>query len=265
MSSPRQEKGCPRRPRPHPRSRQAFARMTFLRAAAATALFAAAITTNTGSTRWFRLVDAASTTGCTATTTSGASGVPVRTPLVFRVEGSRDDPEFERACGVVKGLADLYGEERYVLHAVVPEDPGDTLQQQQHSPARRRRSWLPGWLCGSSSRESPRSTLSSPSLSPEPTSPPNREGKSHRRAVLCSISIPPAAAVAAAAAAIDETQQQQNGPTIGKYPTVGDDGIDGVDTSVTIGGVEELLEFVRSSILAGPRPFSFAFHEQSLR
>lgn len=38
-----------------------------------------------------------------------------------------------------------------------------------------------------------------------------------------------------------------------------------VDTSVAIGGVEELLEFVRSSVLAGPRPFSFAFHEQSLR
>lgn len=37
------------------------------------------------------------------------------------------------------------------------------------------------------------------------------------------------------------------------------------DTSVAIGGVEELLEFVRSHVLAGPRPFSFAFHEQSLR
>lgn len=38
-----------------------------------------------------------------------------------------------------------------------------------------------------------------------------------------------------------------------------------VDTSVAIGGVEDLLEFVRSSVLSGPRPFSFAFHERSLR
>lgn len=45
----------------------------------------------------------------------------------------------------------------------------------------------------------------------------------------------------------------------------GDSDVGVVDTSVAIGGVEELLEFVRSSVLAGPRPFSFAFHEQSLR
>lgn len=38
--------------------------------------------------------------------------------MVFRVEGSRDDPEFVRACGVVKGLEDLYGKERYLLHPV---------------------------------------------------------------------------------------------------------------------------------------------------
>ena len=31
------------------------------------------------------------------------------------VEGSRDDPEFVRACGVVKGLEDLYGKDRYLL------------------------------------------------------------------------------------------------------------------------------------------------------
>lgn len=34
------------------------------------------------------------------------------------MEGSRDDPEFVRACGVVKGLEDLYGRDRYVLHPV---------------------------------------------------------------------------------------------------------------------------------------------------
>lgn len=38
--------------------------------------------------------------------------------MVFRVEGSRDDPEFVRACGVVKGLEDLYGKDRYLLHPV---------------------------------------------------------------------------------------------------------------------------------------------------
>ena len=38
--------------------------------------------------------------------------------MVFRVEGSRDDPEFARACRVVKGLEDLYGKERYRLHPV---------------------------------------------------------------------------------------------------------------------------------------------------
>lgn len=37
------------------------------------------------------------------------------------------------------------------------------------------------------------------------------------------------------------------------------------DTAVRIGGVEDLLEFVRDSLLAGPRPFSLAFHEQGLR
>ena len=41
-----------------------------------------------------------------------------RVPLVFRVEGSRKDPEFIRACGVVKGLEELYGKDRYTLHSV---------------------------------------------------------------------------------------------------------------------------------------------------
>lgn len=41
-----------------------------------------------------------------------------RAVLVFRVEGARSDPEFVRACGVVQGLEDLYGEERYKLQAV---------------------------------------------------------------------------------------------------------------------------------------------------
>lgn len=47
------------------------------------------------------------------------AAVPVaRAPLVFRVEGSRHDPDFSRACGVVKGLEDLYGKDRYTLHSV---------------------------------------------------------------------------------------------------------------------------------------------------
>lgn len=50
----------------------------------------------------------------------GSTGaVPAaRTPLVFRVEGSRHDPDFFRACGVIKGLEDLYGKDRYTLHSV---------------------------------------------------------------------------------------------------------------------------------------------------
>lgn len=197
---------------------------------------------------------------------------------MFRVEGSRGDPEFERACGVVKGLENLYGDDRYILHAV-PQEPGDdTLQQQhqqreqqQHSPKGRRRSWLPLWLCGSSSRASSRSTTSS-ALSSEPAPPPHCEGKSRPRAVLCSIDVSPAAAAVAAGNKVQQQQQDDdrtNGeyPRVGKDPAFGDDGVgvDVEDTSVTIGGVEELLEFVRSSVLAGPRPFSFAVHEQSLR
>lgn len=41
-----------------------------------------------------------------------------RSALVFRVEGSRNDPEYVRACGMVKGLEDLYGKERYELQSV---------------------------------------------------------------------------------------------------------------------------------------------------
>lgn len=43
------------------------------------------------------------------------AAVPNRQTLLFRVEGSRKDPEFGQACGVVKGLEDLYGTERYRL------------------------------------------------------------------------------------------------------------------------------------------------------
>lgn len=38
-----------------------------------------------------------------------------------------------------------------------------------------------------------------------------------------------------------------------------------IEDTVAIGGVEDLLEFVRSSVLAGPRPLSIGFHKRSLR
>lgn len=38
-----------------------------------------------------------------------------------------------------------------------------------------------------------------------------------------------------------------------------------IDPSIAIGGVDDLMDFVRDSVLAGPRPFSFGFHEKSLR
>lgn len=47
-----------------------------------------------------------------------APGIGGRSPLVFRVQGSGCDPEYSRACGVVRGLEDLYGKERYRLHQV---------------------------------------------------------------------------------------------------------------------------------------------------
>ena len=77
------------------------------------------------------------------------------------------------------------------------------------------------------------------------------------RGVLCSIDRPPV---------LGETQGGVSGAggggaLGGKDFSVGAT----VDTSVAIGGVEDLLEFVRSSVLAGPRPSSFAFHERSLR
>lgn len=50
--------------------------------------------------------------------TTGTTGVPSRQALVFRIEGSSGDPEYSRACEVVKGLEDLYGRERYRLHQV---------------------------------------------------------------------------------------------------------------------------------------------------
>lgn len=73
-------------------------------------------------------------------------------------------------------------------------------------------------------------------------------------AVLCSIDRAPAPVETDAA---HDTTVHEGVTVRVKEPAV--------DTSVAIGGVEELLEFVRSSVLAGPRPFSFAFHERSLR
>lgn len=72
--------------------------------------------------------------------------------------------------------------------------------------------------------------------------------------MLCSIDLAPAASGQVRRGDGDAAGSSMVGP---KYPAG--------DTAVAIGGVDELLEFVRSSVLAGPRPFSFAFHEQALR
>lgn len=64
---------------------------------------------------------AATATGVVATTGAGGGGAAtqsMRPVIVFRVEGSRADPEYGRACGVVKGLEELYGKERYRLREV---------------------------------------------------------------------------------------------------------------------------------------------------
>ena len=79
----------------------------------------------------------------------------------------------------------------------------------------------------------------------------DRKPEKHR-GVLCSIDRPP----------VDRETQDDISGTGGVALKEEDPS---VDTSVAIGGVEDLLEFVRSSVLAGPRPFSFAFHERSLR
>ncbi|CAN0498228.1 unnamed protein product, partial [Ectocarpus sp. 12 AP-2014] len=72
-----------------------------------------------------------------------------------------------------------------------------------------------------------------------------------RSAVLCSIDL---------AEADDKTQAQ--GPAAGGHLSPAEESPAAVaDTGVAIGGVDELLEFVRTSVLAGPRPFSFAFHQ----
>lgn len=52
-------------------------------------------------------------------TAGGGAGSDNRPALVFRVEGSGSDPDFRRACEVVKALQHLYGSERYGLHQVV--------------------------------------------------------------------------------------------------------------------------------------------------
>eukprot|EP00904_Undaria_pinnatifida_P007514 jgi/Undpi1/3893/HiC_scaffold_16.g07261.m1 len=153
-----------------------------------------------------------------------------RVPLVFRVEGSRKDPEFIRACGVVKGLEELYGKDRYTLHSI------ETEVTAQPCPRTLRR-WIPCW-----------SSAKKKKLDLKPAV---------HRGVLCSIDRPPV---------LGETQGGVSGAG-GGGALGGEDFSVGatVDTSVAIGGVEDLLEFVRSSVLAGPRPSSFAFHERSLR
>ncbi|CAM9214177.1 unnamed protein product [Ectocarpus fasciculatus] len=220
-------------PRPTRRPRQAAARVTFLQAIAATVALATA-----ASTRWLLLAEA---------TATGPAGARRGGALVFRVEGRPDDPEFARACGVVRGLEDLYGKERYLLQPVPVEDGGSShgQEQRQHSP-RRRKPWIPRWFGGSAGRRK-----KSPPGGPAGETAP-------RSAVLCSIDLAPAN---------DETQaQQRQGPAArGRLSAAGESSAVVADTRVAIGGVDELLEFVRSSVLAGPRPFSFAFHEQSLR
>lgn len=146
------------------------------------------------------------------------------------------------------------------------EDAGSSEHQQrrhQQRPPRRRVPWIPRWLCGS-----PRARRAQP--------PPDSESKLPPRPVLCSINLAPVAAAAAAGAASaaggkPPRAPQRWGPFRRRAKRSAGGGVasapaaDAPDTRVTIGGVEELLEFVRSSVLAGPRPFSFAFHEQSLR
>lgn len=146
---------------------------------------------------------------------SGASSkfAGISTCLVFRVEGSKDDPKFDRACGLVKGLEDLYGKERYRLQAINQIQHQERLQ----SPPKKLWGWtipLPRWLC-------------------------HKEESS--------------------------SEQVQHPVVVCNITSGNDSGTLGVDESVTIGGVEDLMEFVRTSVLAGPRHFSFAYHERSLR
>lgn len=122
--------------------------------------------------------------------------------------------------------------------------------------------WIPRWLCGS-----PRARRSQPL----PTPPPDPGDKPRPRPVLCSINLAPVATAGAATAAGDKSRAPQRWGALRRRAKRSAGGVastsaaDAPGTRVTIGGVEELLEFVRSSVLAGPRPFSFAFHEQSLR
>lgn len=156
----------------------------------------------------------------------GASGSNGRsTSLVFRVEGSKDDPEFGRACGLVKGLEDLYGKERYRLQAINQEQP--------RRPPNKIWGWtlpLPLWLCHRG-REASSEQVEHP-------------------AVVCSIT------------QTSPVVDPENG---GIEHVPGTFGRGESGESVPIGGVEDLMEFVRTSVLAGPRHFSFAYHERSLR
>ena len=148
--------------------------------------------------------------------------------LVFRVEGFKDDPEFERACCVVKGLEELYGKESYILQA---KAHAPKLEHQQNFPRRWRRV-LSRLLCGERGKSSPEQAV-------------------QHTAVLCSISQAPSAS--ARADGRTEADVDLAAPPVD------------AQESVPIGGAEELLTFVRTSVLAGPRPYSFAFHERSLR
>lgn len=77
--------------------------------------------------------------------------------------------------------------------------------------------------------------------------------------MLCSVDLAPAASEQVLPGAGDGDGHVSGLGMVGPKDPTGD------TTAVAIGGVDELLEFVRSSVLAGPRPFSFAFHEQALR
>ena len=148
--------------------------------------------------------------------------------LVFHVEGFKDDPEFERACCVVKGLEELYGKEIYILQA---KAHAPKLEHQQNFPRRWRR-LLSRLRCGERGKSSPEQAV-------------------QHTAVPCSISQAPSAGAGA-------NERIETDVDLAAMP-------DDVQESVPIGGAEELLAFVRTSVLAGSRPYSFAFHEQSLR
>lgn len=142
------------------------------------------------------------------------------------------------------------------LLQVAEEDADSPEQRPQQQRSRRRASWIPRWLCGSSRARSTASPSSTATENPRP------------RAVLCSIDSAPGTAAGGGGRAQTQTrapQHRESSRRRARRLAAGGSTADAGGTSVAIGGVEELVEFVRSSVLAGPRPFSFAFHEQSLR